>query len=145
MLKKPLFYFLLAAGLIIMACESGPQPKDTVLGFINALRGDTQIELDNYLIVNELVRENAPNVYTYNDSLSVRENINRFSELFAPDGKIRRLWTDKQIVVGETEVLGDTAYVEVSFIDRASSKQYYNKWGLRKTTEDWKIFAFKLL
>ncbi|HDS01496.1 MAG TPA: hypothetical protein ENO22_07525 [candidate division Zixibacteria bacterium] len=133
--------------LAIAACEKEPEARarSTVLDFVKELRSEGTIELDNYLILNELVRENAENVYTYNDSLSVSENIEQFRELFEPNGRVRRLWTQKQIIVGESEVLGDTAYVEVSFIDREERRQFYNKMGLKRTDEGWKIFAFKLL
>jgi hypothetical protein len=144
-MPKKLLALVLTFSVIWIACETEPGAKDTVLEFINKLRSGESFELDQYLDLNQLVRENAPNLYHYDTSLSIQQNIQEYKRLFEPDGRIRKLWTDKQIVIGETETLGDTAYVEVSFIDKQTRKQYYNKWGLRKTDQDWIIFAFKLL
>ncbi|NIP44597.1 MAG: hypothetical protein GWO41_04910 [candidate division Zixibacteria bacterium] len=147
-MKKIFFVFAAAILLLaITACEQEPaeRARSAVLDFVKALRSEGSIELDNYLILSEVVRENAENVYAYNDSLSVSQNIEQFRKLFEPNGRVRRLWTEKQIIVGGSEVLGDTAYVEVSFIDREERRQFYNKMGLKRTDEGWKIFAFKLL
>jgi hypothetical protein len=136
----------LSAAALLIVCSSGqPQPRSEVLHFVNALQNNEPIELDQYLEINQLVREDAPNVYVYNDSLSVSQNIQQFKDLFEPGGRLRKLWTSMQIVIGDTEVRGDTALVEVSFIERQTRRQYYNKWGLIKTPEGWRIFAFKLL
>lgn len=145
MVRKLLAVAVISALVTWVACESETGPKDTVLEFINQLRSDQSFDLDDYLDLNQLVRENVPNLYLYDTTLTIQQNIAEYKKLFAPDGRIRRLWTEKQIVIGETEMLGDTAYVEVSFIDRQTRKQYYNKWGLRLTDQDWIIFAFKLL
>lgn len=133
--------------LALTACEESPadRARSTVLDFVKALGSGGSIDLDNYLILSEVVRENAENVYIYNDSLSVSQNIEQFRKLFEPNGKVRRLWTQNQIIVGESEVMGDTAYVEVSFVNRDEGRQFYNKMGLKRTDEGWKIFAFKLL
>lgn len=129
----------------VLACEKGPEPRDTVLNFVRALQSPDEFDYHQYLDLNELVHENADNLYVYDSTLSLQENLKKFTDLFAPEGKIRRLWTSKQIVIGESEVAGDTALVEVSFIDRDTRKQFYNKIGLRKTESGWLIFAFKIL
>lgn len=145
MTRKLAAILLISALVFWVACESEPGPKSAVLEFINKLRSNESIDYDTYLDLNQLVRENISNLYLYDSSLSIQQNIEEYTKLFEPDGRIRKLWVEKQIVIGETEVLGDTAYVEVSFIDRHTRKQYYNKWGLRKTDQDWIIFSFKLL
>ena len=60
-------------------------------------------------------------------------------------GNLNQMWLKNQIVVGKTEKQGDTAVVEVSFIDPNSGTQYYNKMALYKKDKNWKIFAFKVL
>ncbi len=146
-MKKILILLLfVSAASILVVCGSGePQPRSEVLDFVNALHKNQPIDLNNYLDMNQIVREDAANVYIYNDSLTLPENIQRFTDLFEPGGRLRQLWTNMQIVIGDTEVRGDTALVEVSFIDRQTRRQFYNKWGLIRTGEGWRIFAFKLL
>lgn len=146
-MKKILILLLaVSAASILVVCGKGePQPRSEVLDFVNALHKDQPLDLNNYLDMNQIVREDAPNVYIYIDSLSLSQNIQQFTNLFEPGGRLRQLWTSMQIVIGDTEVRGDTALVEVSFIDRQTRKQFYNKWGLIKTGEGWRVFAFKLL
>lgn len=146
-MKKTLILLLfVSAASILVVCGSGEtQPRSEVLDFVNALHKNQPIDLNNYLDMNQIVREDAANVYIYNDSLTLPENIQRFTDLFEPGGRLRQLWTNMQIVIGDTEVRGDTALVEVSFIDRQTRRQFYNKWGLIRTGEGWRIFAFKLL
>jgi len=143
-MKKKYFISLFLL-VLVWACEKGPEPRDTVMGFVSALQSDEDIDFHSYLDLNELVYENADNLYVYDSAISLQENLKQYTDLFEPQGKIRKLWTSKQIVIGESEMAGDTALVEVSFIDRATRKQYYNKMGLRKTDSGWLIFAFKIL
>ena len=60
-------------------------------------------------------------------------------------GNLNQLWLKNQIVVGKTEKKGDTALVEISFIDPNTGTQYYNKMALYRKDKGWKIFAFKVL
>ncbi len=60
-------------------------------------------------------------------------------------GLTHNRWMAMQRIVGDAEQSGDTAYVEVSFISQETGKQYYNKWGLRKMNDRWKIFSFHAL
>lgn len=60
-------------------------------------------------------------------------------------GDVNQRWLKNQIVVGKTEKQGDTATVEVSFIDVNTGTQYYNKMALYFKDGSWKIFAFKVL
>ena len=142
---KKIYLIAFLAVTLICACEKGPEPRDTVLNFVRALQTEDEIDFHQYLDLNELVHENADNLYVYDSTLSLQENLKKFTDLFGLEGKIRRLWTSKQIVIGESEMAGDTALVEVSFIDRDTRKQFYNKMGLRKTESGWLIFAFKIL
>ncbi len=60
-------------------------------------------------------------------------------------GLTKTRWFSMQRVIGATDEKGDTAFVEVSFIDKSANIQYYNKFGLAKTNGVWRIFSFKTL
>ena len=63
-----------------------------------------------------------------------------------PDsGLTKTRWFSMQRVVGATEIIGDTAFVEVSFIDKSINLQYYNKFGLHKRDGIWRIYSFKTI
>ena len=144
-MRKMIVIVLLLLSAILFACEKEPEARNTVLNFVRELYSDRDIDLEKYLDLNELVFENDSNVYIYDSTASVSENINRLSELFGREGKIRQLWTSKQVVIGKAEVLRDTAYVEVTFMDKNKGLYMYNRMGLRKIDGGWVIFAFRLL
>ena len=58
-------------------------------------------------------------------------------------GNVKRLWLSKQVIVGRSERRGDTAGVEVSFVDPETDKQYLTRFGLARKGKTWQIFSFK--
>lgn len=150
-MRKSILIVLITSAAMLFACDKEPQARNAVLEFVKELYSEGEIDLDKYLDLDELVLENDPNVYIYDSTLSISENIDRYSDLFTPEGRIRRLWTSKSIVVGnavysgDSISVGDTAYVEVTFMDKKTGKYSYNRMGLRNSDGGWIIFAFKLL
>jgi len=62
------------------------------------------------------------------------------------DGHLRKRWLDdNQIVLGRSEVTGDSALVEVSFLDRVTRVQYYNKMRLHFRREHWVVTDFRTM
>lgn len=62
------------------------------------------------------------------------------------DGGLRHRWLDdNQIVLGRSEIRGDTALVEVSFLDRVTRVQYYNKMELVYRQDRWILTRFRTL
>ena len=62
------------------------------------------------------------------------------------DGHLRKRWLDdNQIVLGRSEVTGDSALVEVSFLDRVTRVQYYNKMRLHFRRDRWMVTDFRTM
>lgn len=61
------------------------------------------------------------------------------------EGRLRKRWLENQIVLGGAQEIGDTAWVEVSFIDRLTRVQYYNKMRLDFRRDRWVINSFRTL
>lgn len=137
---------VLLIAIIDVSCGSEPEGRSTVHDFLRAIKTDTVSYdyLSTLLDLDELVHEGA--VYDYDTTVSERANKDRFVDLLLPGGSVRERWISNQIIVGNSDVLGDTAVVEVSFIDQDAEpvKQYYNKMGVHRVNESWKIFAFRL-
>jgi hypothetical protein len=137
---------VLAVLTLLPSCADTPEPRRTVMNFLTSLREDTtSIEyLDQLLDFDELLDESS--IYTYDSALSRTENKQEFAALLLKGGKVRDRWMKNQIIVGGVQISGDTAIVEVSFIDRKAKlvKQYYNKMGVHRSEDKWRIFAFKL-
>jgi len=141
-----LFPLLLFAIVLLVSCGGGPEARTTVHDFLKALKTDTVSYdyLSTMLDLDELVHEGA--IYDYDSTISEQANMDRFVNLLLPGGSVRDRWISNQIIVGNSEVLGDTTTVEVSFIDTNTKpvKQFYNKMGVHRMDGSWKIFAFKL-
>jgi hypothetical protein len=138
---------VIAIGLLSwLSCSKTPEPRSVVVDFLRSIREDTTSSgyLRTLLDLDELLTEGS--VYQYDSSMSHEDNATRFLNLFLAGGRVRAMWVKNQIVVGNMNVSGDTAIIEVSFIDREAApvKQYYNKMGVHRIEGHWKLFAFKL-
>jgi hypothetical protein len=58
---------------------------------------------------------------------------------------LRKRWLDNQIVLGESQILGDSALIEVSFLDRLTRVQYYNKMRLVYRDGRWVVTSFRTM
>ncbi len=137
---------ILLIAIIALSCGSDPEGRSTVHDFLRAIKTDTVSYdyLSTLLDLDELVHEGT--VYDYDTTIGEQANKDRFVDLLLPGGSVRERWISNQIIVGNSEVLRDTAIVEVSFIDQDAEKvkQYYNKMGVHREDDAWKIFAFRL-
>jgi len=61
------------------------------------------------------------------------------------DGVTKKRWFSLQRIVNKAEIDGETATVEVTFIDKDQSKGYRTKFGLHKVHDRWKIYSFKTI
>jgi hypothetical protein len=132
--------------LSLASCASEPEPRRTVMRFLESLRSDTTSYdyLTQLLDLDELVTETS--VYSYDSTISFDANRRNLAGLLLKGGDIRERWIKNQIILGNVELLRDTASVEVSFIDKNAVpvKQYYNKMGVHVVDGRWKIFSFRL-
>jgi len=58
-------------------------------------------------------------------------------------GLTKQRWFSFQRIVNDAEVFGETAAVEVTFVDKANSRGYRTKFGLHMVNDRWKIYSFK--
>ncbi|HKZ22144.1 MAG TPA: hypothetical protein VJ165_02965 [candidate division Zixibacteria bacterium] len=136
---------LILAVLLILSCSSGNQPKNTVMIFFGAMRSSDTLGIVNTVDLEKILAERKNELLSAGKTAQA-DSLNReklIEELTV--GNLNQLWLKNQIVVGKTEKKGDTALVEISFIDPNSGTQYYNKMALYRKDKDWKIFAFKVL
>jgi hypothetical protein len=133
--------------LALASCASEPGPRETVKHFLQSLREDTTSYdyLSQLLDLDELVTENS--IYTYDSTISFAANKQGLVSLLQKDGDVRTRWIKDQIILGDVEILGDTATVEVSFVDKTvvPVKQFYNRMGVHVVDGRWKVFSLRLL
>jgi hypothetical protein len=60
------------------------------------------------------------------------------------NGATRVSWNNSLVVIGKSEVVGDSATVEVTYIDKTNGIKDYTRMGLYFKDGKWKIYDLKL-
>jgi hypothetical protein len=140
--------FFWGVSLAVISCSSGPPaPNKVVIEFLekDMANSDTTAILAK-LDVPALVQERKNEFMEAGDSLrGQRYTGDSLTADLVAGGELNNRWLALQIIVSRVTQKGDTALVEVSFIDAKRDVQYYNKMGLRKIPHGWKIYSFKTL
>jgi hypothetical protein len=128
--------------LLFLACAEAPADR-TVYTFFDAMRqGDANRMAEVLDSSIYLGRSGAAELDTLTPGDDFEARRNRVL-LELTGGNLKRLWMTKQIVVGRTETSGDTAAVEVSFVDTETEKQYLTRFVLLKKSGTWQIVRFR--
>jgi hypothetical protein len=129
-------------GLTGCASDTRPDPRDTVKGLFTAMRSSDSLYLSQHI---DMARAAA----TLGEELSLdsiaTDPARALMAALTGEGMLRERWLDNQIVLGRSNSNGDTAWVEVSFIDRLTRVQYYNKMRLDFRGDHWVISSFRTL
>lgn len=148
-MRKIIVIFLLAAIVLMIGCASkgdrDPDPRQVVINMLRELeKGDAEARqaLAHYLDFPSLLKSGNGDYALQMDSVRSFHNPEAILDDLTEGGLTRERWLSMQRVVGSAEQVGDTALVEVSFMDAKTDTQYYNKWGLRKINDLWKIYSF---
>jgi len=124
--------------------ETGDSPKEVVVKMFGAMDRDDIAALNDVLDIPALMERGAQDYSLQADTARVFHSPEDLLNDLTGDGKTKRRWFSYQRVMGNTEIKDDTAFVEISFIDKAKSTQYYNKFGLhRDKSGRWIIYSFR--
>jgi hypothetical protein len=136
-LRKTLFF-----PLILTACSGSPPDKSVYTFFDAMTQGDANelaAVLDSTVFSGT---SGAPEIDTLFAGADFDTRRNRIL-LELTGGELKRLWLSKQVVVGRTRQAGDTASVEVSFVDSERKNHFLTRFGLVKKEKNWLIYSFK--
>ena len=138
---------ILPAMLSIACTSSGPSgPRDAVIQFFGAMEKDDQAALAHLLDLGELMKNSE-----FDYSLSTEDEPRKFIspieilEDLTGDGLTKKRWFALQRIINEVEIFGETATVEVTFVDKNSSEGYRTKFGVHIVNDKWKIYTFKVI
>ncbi len=139
---------LFLALLIVVGCggaDTGDDPRKVVISMFGAMEKDDKAALAHVLDLAELMR-------TGNDDYAMQTNQPRtfvspqeILDDLTGDGKTKKRWFSLQRIVNEAEIMGETATVEVTFVDKDASHGYRTKFGLHKKEGKWRIYSFKTI
>ncbi len=136
--------FLLCA-LVFAACAGGPAPKNTVFEFIDAVKNSDSLKVAKILDVDAYIKSLIAAPATAQDTAQILEqNRPKVLESLLGEGDVRTRWLHDLIVVNKEEIYGDTATVEVSFVDQQAGTQLYTRIVLRRQPDrTWRVTYFK--
>jgi len=130
----------------IFGCSSQPSPKDTVMDFFSAIYSDDtsivrgSVDLDRaYVSVKNDLHEAGDSLETDIDWGE------RLAASLTGEGRLRTRWLKTKVVINKTEFFGDSATVEVSFLDRETGIHFYNKVALVRRPDRWVIVTFRTM
>jgi len=143
------FWLLLTACclLLLMACSSSnvSNPKSVVITMFGAMEKDDKATLAHLLDLAELMRNFSEDYALQTDSPRVLTNPEQILDDLTGEGLTKRRWFSLQRIINKVEVMGETATVEVTFVDKQQSKGYRTKFGLHVVNGKWKIYSFKTI
>jgi hypothetical protein len=146
-LREKIFGIILLALIIAGGCaQSGSDsPKETVIKLFGAMERNETATIAHILDIPALMRIRGEDYALTADTPRVFHNPMDILDDLTGTGLTKTRWFSMQRIIGETEVRGDSAFVEVSFISKATNIQYYNKFGLHRENGRWKIHSFKTI
>lgn len=136
---------LILALLMFASCssESEPDPKATVIKLFGAMEKDDQAALTGILDLQELMKTQNEDYALNSDSVRQFTSVQQILDDLTYDGKTKTRWFSLQRIIASTEINGDVANVQVTFVDKSRSKGYITKFGLHLVNGKWRIFSFK--
>jgi hypothetical protein len=134
------FAFLVLSGCAQKGAES---PKDAVIKLFGAMERNDKAAIAHLLDIPALMSIRDEDYALSNDNPRVFHNPMDILDDLTGLGLTKTRWFSMQRVIGQTEMVRDTAFVEVSFINKNTNIQYYNKFGLHLANDLWKIYSFK--
>jgi len=145
--KLTFFVLILLLGVIglnLGCSDSGPtDPKAAVISMFGAMEKDDKAALAHLLDLPELMKTINEDYALQTDSPRVFTNPLEVLDDLTGEGQTKARWFSLQRIIGDTEVMGETATVEVTFVDKESSRGYRTKFGLHVKNEKWRIYSFK--
>ena len=132
---------VLATALTAVSCSSEKKddPKSTVISFFGAMEKNDQAALTALLDLPELMKNVNEDYALSSDSARMFTNPEQILKDLTYDGKTKTRWFSYQRIIADTEISGDMASVEVTFVDKEQGRAYLTKFGLHVVNGKWKI------
>lgn len=129
---------------LLASCDlSATQPREAVIKFLGAVKvADTLSILQGFTMEAPYTLLPDTGLWPIGDPRNDTLMVARLLGELSPGGQVHSRWLERRLVVGNAEVKGDSAKVEVTSLDQTRGVQLYNKFGLVKGRGFWKIYSF---
>jgi hypothetical protein len=116
-----------------------------VISFFGAMEKDDKAALAHLLDLAELMKTINEDYALQTDSPRVFATPLEILDDLTGEGQTKTRWFKLQRIIGATQLTGEVATVEVTFVDKQGSKGYRTKFGLHVVNGKWKIYSFKTI
>jgi hypothetical protein len=124
---------------------SDDSPKEVVIRLFGAMDRDDRAAIVYILDLPSMMGLENDDYALQTDSPRTFYNPEDILDDLTGEGLTKSRWFALQRVIGRMEIHGDSALVEVSFINKEKGIQYYNKFGLCRKNNGWKIYSFRTM
>jgi len=131
--------------MLLAACDSSDlsDPRQTVISLFGAMEKDDEAALTHLLDLPKLMRQSQEDYAVQRDDARVFTNPEQVLKDLTGDGETKRIWFAHQRIIANAAVIGETATVEVTFVDKEASQGYRTKFGLHLKNGEWRIYSFR--
>lgn len=138
---------VLALSSVLVGCESNKQtdPKQTVIALFGAMEKDDKAALTRILDLAELMQTINEDYALQTNNPRTFSNPQEILDDLTGEGKTKQAWFSLQRIINKTDIQGDVATVEVTFVDKERSRGYMTRFGLHKKNDKWRIYSFKMI
>ncbi|MFQ5499498.1 MAG: hypothetical protein ACE5FH_07485 [Candidatus Zixiibacteriota bacterium] len=147
MARNRFFAVLLVLIATVAGCSSsGPaDPKQTVIAMFGAMEKDDMATLAHLLDLTELMKDKGEDYALQTNQPRAFVNPQQILEDLTGDGLTKKRWFSYQRVINKTEMYGESASVEVTFVDKEASQGFMTRFGVHMVNGKWKIYSFKTI
>lgn len=133
--------------LSVIGCgvSTPKDPKSTVIAVFGAMEKNDQAALAHLLDLGELMKNINSDYALQTDKPRLFTSPQQILEDLTNEGKTKTRWFSFQRIIANTEVSGESATVEVTFVDKAGSKGYMTRFGVHIVNGRWKVYSFKTI
>jgi ABC-type transporter MlaC component len=123
----------------LTSCSNKPDPREEVKKLMTAVDQSDTTALKEYLDLEWIANENLRG-FSEKDKEELYPKIRQeILRDLTGDGSTRMSWKNSLVVIGKSEVKGDSATVEVTYVSKLSGIKNYTKMGLYFKDGKWKI------
>ena len=134
---------LVITGILAGCGNDAGDPKQTVIKMFGAMQRDDRAALTSLLDLPALMMTMNEDYALQTDTPRVFHSPEQILDDLTDDGATKQRWFSYQRIIGDSQVNGDAATVEVTFVDKVNSKGYLTKFGLHIINGKWRIYTFK--
>jgi hypothetical protein len=139
MAKRIIIFLFLLISVFASYCSNTPSPRVVVMDFIEAVNKADTVSIEKYMDLDRFTQEkikDLPEAERQEIFPKVKEQL---KDNFLESGGTRLKWQNKMIVVNKEDIQGDSALVEVTFVDQKTGITEYTKAKLYKKDKNWLI------